>query len=97
MSNHGERRYLLCYDIADPRRLARVHRRVKQDGLALQYSVFDLRLAEARLRRLVADLRQLIHEREDDVRIYGLRTDAPITWLGQKPLPEGVQLFHNRD
>lgn len=95
MSNHGERRYLLCYDIADPKRLARVHRRVKQDGLALQYSVFDVHLAQAPLRHLVADLRGLIDPRADDVRIYGLKTDARVAWLGQPPMPEGVQLFYN--
>lgn len=97
MSDHAERRYLLAYDISDPRRRARVHRRVKKDGMALQYSLFDLRLREPRLRRLTGDLHALIDDSEDDVRIYGPRFDIPITWLGVSPFPPGVQLFNNRD
>lgn len=97
MSDPSTRRYVLAYDIADERRLSRVHRRVKKDGMALQLSVFDLSLGESRLRRLLGDLRTLIDEREDDVRIYGPRLDTPIAWLGISPFPPGVQLFNNRE
>ncbi len=95
MPQQGPRRYLLCYDIADPKRLAMVCRRVKRDGVALQYSVFDCQLNAVSLRRLIRDLRELIDDREDDVRIYGPRVDAPFVWLGTAHCTEGVQLFHN--
>ena len=40
MSQHGRRRYLVCYDIRDPRRLRRVHKTMKSFGWGMQYSVF---------------------------------------------------------
>lgn len=95
MSHTGPRRHLLCYDISDAKRLGRVHRRVRRDGMALQYSLFDCQLDQARLQKLMADLRELIDLREDDVRIYGPRLDAPVTWIGASPFPEGVLLFNN--
>lgn len=97
MSRHDERRHILAYDISDERRLSRVHRRVKRDGVALQYSLFDLHLPQSRLRRLLGDLRDLIDEREDDVRVYGPRLDLPVAWLGVSPMRAGLQLFNNLD
>jgi len=34
------KRYLVSYDIADSRRLVRVHKTCKDYGISLQYSVF---------------------------------------------------------
>ena len=42
MAIHAPQLYLLAYDIANPKRLVKVHRQVSRRGLALQYSVFLL-------------------------------------------------------
>ena len=56
----------------------RVHRACRQWGVPIQYSVF-LVPADARQHRgLIAELRELIDERADDVRVY--------------PLPERVEV-----
>jgi len=65
-----KRRYLVCYDIANPRRLGRVHRRVSRLALPVQYSVYLFHGNSEQVDRLLARLRPLINEREDDVRIY---------------------------
>lgn len=96
MSDKGVRRHILCYDIGDPKRLSRVHRRVKRDAMALQYSVFDCHLNEMALKRLINDLRKLIDERDDDIRLYGPRLDAPLLWLGVTPFQGGVTLFNKQ-
>lgn len=95
MSHTGTRRHILCYDIADEKRLRRVHRRVRESGMALQFSVFDCNLNSKQMQHLLGDLRELIDHRHDDVRIYGPRLEAPLIWLGPSALPEGVQLFNN--
>lgn len=94
MSDHGAHRYLLCYDISNPRRLQRIHRCAGRHGTALQYSIFECWLTAAQLRRLVRELRALVDENEDDVRIYGLSRSARIETLGRRPADD-VQLFHN--
>lgn len=89
------RRRLICYDIADPRRLQRIHRRIKRDGVAVQYSIFQCDLDDLHFARLVADLKCLVDPRSDDIRIYGPRQDAPVMWIGRPCHAEGIQFFNN--
>lgn len=88
MANHSPRSYLACYDITEPRRLAAVHRRLKRDGIALQYSVFQCTLTSKQLRRLIGDLRLLIDSSSDDIRIYGMREGADLRMLGPATTPD---------
>lgn len=90
MSQHAPRRSILCYDIADPRRLGRVHRYMRKHGMALQYSVFECWLTDAALRAVIEGVRQRIDEGEDDVRVYGVRAGVPIACLGRAIMPEGI-------
>ena len=92
MALNEPRNWLIAYDIADPRRLGRVHRYVSKQGVALQYSVFVLRMSTAALDALLADVDKLIDPREDDVRVYPLPADPHPIHLGRQVLPEGVIL-----
>ena len=84
-SNH-----LVCYDIRDDRRLRRVHRCMREWGLPLQYSVFYCYLSDRQRQQLTWELRGLIDERVDDVRIYSIQCAATIYFQGRKPLPDGM-------
>jgi len=68
----GRHRYLVAYDIRDPRRLRLVFKAMKGYGEHLQYSVFlcDLRKAEKSAMQL--HLGQLMHHRQDSVAIVDL-------------------------
>jgi CRISPR-associated protein Cas2 len=68
----ARRRFLVAYDIREPKRLRTVHAAMKGFGDPLQYSVFlcDLDATERILMR--ARLRELINEREDSVAIVDL-------------------------
>jgi CRISPR-associated protein Cas2 len=79
------RTYLIAYDIRSPRRLVRVHKALSRVGYHMQYSVFAADLAEWERIKLVARLRRLISEREDDVRLYLVPTEPRGAWRG--PLP----------
>lgn len=85
--------YLIAYDIADPRRLSRVHRVLKKEGLPVQYSVFTVVMKRPRLLRLLDRIDGEIVAEEDDVRCYRLPESAEIVGLGRQYFPDGVMLF----
>ncbi|CAN5154110.1 hypothetical protein BH20ACT16_BH20ACT16_03150 [soil metagenome] len=65
-------RYLLAYDISDPRRLRRVHTVAKTYGYPLQYSLFVCDLDGVELVHLERDLAVEISHREDRISIFDL-------------------------
>jgi CRISPR-associated protein Cas2 len=65
-------RWIVAYDIACPRRLYRVARRLQNDGVRLQWSVFECWLGATETVRLWADLGALIDRRHDHIRAYPL-------------------------
>ena len=52
--------YLIAYDIANPKRLSRVHKTLKKQGLPVQYSVFTVVMKRKALLRLLESLNALI-------------------------------------
>ena len=85
--------YLVCYDIADPNRLQRVHRYLRETGMPVQYSVFLAHMNRRKLMKMVLELRQLIEAAEDDVRIYPLPRHPERINLGVQFFPEGVNVL----
>ncbi len=62
--------FLIAYDIAHPRRLRRVARRLERHAVRCQYSVFVFRGTEARLRELLDELAALIRPAEDVIQAW---------------------------
>lgn len=85
--------YLVCYDIADPKRLNRVHRFLREQGIPVQYSVFTARLTAKELGRIIEGLTDRIDERADDVRVYPLASRSENASLGLQYFPDGVLLI----
>lgn len=85
--------YLVSYDISEPKRLQRIHRVLKKQGLPIQYSVFSVVLTKARLLSLIEMLKYIIDEREDDIRCYSLPASINCSVLGQQFFPDDVLLF----
>lgn len=84
--------YLIAYDIASPRRWARVYRRLCACALRVQYSVFVGVFTPDRLAGLAADLRRELHRYEDDLRIYRLPLCCAPVLRGRPAWPEGLLL-----
>lgn len=81
------RRYLVAYDVSDPTRLRRVHKKLLGFGDPLQYSVFQCNLSDVEKLRMVEALSQLIHHDEDRVLIVDIgpvegRAAAAFEFLG---------------
>jgi CRISPR-associated protein Cas2 len=85
--------HFVCYDIAHPRRLARVHRLLSGVGLPLQYSVFLVRANKPGLLQLLDALMALIDARADDLRVYPLPSRPRIWCYGRAVMPDGLWLL----
>jgi len=80
--------YLVCYDIADPKRLRQVFKTCRNFGNHLQFSVFECDLNPRERTELETELGAVIHFDEDQVLFVELgaaegRGDRVITALGQ--------------
>ena len=82
--------WLIAYDIRSPRRLKRVHQYLSGEAIAVQYSVFVTRCTNQRLGVIRSRLDELIHRKEDDVRIYRVPERPAIETLGRQGMPEGI-------
>lgn len=60
-------RYLVAYDIRDPKRLRQVFKAMHGFGSPLQYSVFQCDLSETEKTKLKETMGELIHHDEDRV------------------------------
>src|SRR5579863_6278233 len=69
-------RYLVSYDISNPKRLRRVARSLEGFGVRLQYSVFECPLDDLRLAKLKAELQSLLKHDEDQVLFVSLGPSA---------------------
>lgn len=96
MPANQTRLHLLAYDIADPKRLVRVHRALIRVGIPLQYSVFLVPSTLEMLDTLLAELRGIISAADDDVRVYTLPTHIQVDRLGRQRLGESVMLIGDR-
>lgn len=87
-------RYLLAYDIRDPRRLRHVHRTAKDYGEPLQFSLFVCDLTKMELLRLKSSLIAEMNLGVDSVGIFDLGTPTGrgvtcIEFIGaRRDLPE---------
>jgi len=90
MSQNETARYLVTYDIADPRRLTRLFRFMKKQGVPVQYSVFLVETSAAKMGILMSRIATMIHSQADDVRAYRLPENGWQVTLGTSILPEDV-------
>ena len=86
------RNWLIAYDIADPRRLRKVHRFLKQHAIPVQYSAFVFRGNQMQLDRILSGIAARIKVTSDDVRAYHLPSRCEVAALGIQHLPVGIVL-----
>ncbi len=85
------RHFLICYDIANPRRLQRLHRQLAKRATPLQYSVFLVIGSERFFQQCLDEAEEIIDERFDDLRGYPLPENGQQFRIGISPMPEGIQ------
>lgn len=62
--------YLIAYDIREPKRLRRLHYRLRKQAIPLQNSVFMAKLTDKHLHILSNEIKNNINTAQDDVRVY---------------------------
>lgn len=80
--------YLLCYDVADPKRLRRTYRKMCGFGDPLQYSVFRCDLSPTEKQLLKEALWEILNWQEDRVMLVnlgpvGARGDQCVEFWGE--------------
>ena len=90
MSQNESASYLVTYDIADPRRLGRLFRFLKKQGVPVQYSVFLVQSSATNMGSLMVKIAKMIDANADDVRAYRLPENGWQVTLGASILPEGI-------
>jgi CRISPR-associated protein Cas2 len=87
----NEGSFIIGYDIANPRRLVRVHREMCKHATPLEYSVFLLVGGAAAKAHCLDCLARLILPTQDDVRCYPLPSRGFQGRIGRASLPAGIQ------
>ncbi len=63
--------FLICYDIADPKRLAKIAKSLEKVSIRIQKSIFYYMEATAKdIEQIVTIIEKIINRDEDDVRVY---------------------------
>jgi CRISPR-associated protein Cas2 len=92
MSTGSRKSWLMAYDIREHRRLCRVHRFLRKQGLAAQYSAFIVEADDAGILGVLSSIKRLLDPRVDDVRAYHIPVRCTVWCMGRQSWPEGVQL-----
>lgn len=78
--------YLVVYDIANKKRLAKVHRFLKKQGIAAQKSVFFVLGTEKQIDGLLDRIAKVMMLKEDDLRAYPVTNPKDVWTSGPNPL-----------
>lgn len=95
MALNAQREWLVSYDIANPRRLQRIHRQLRNIATPMQYSVFHFLGTAGAAGQLRNDLAEQLDDSTDDLRIYPVPANPQIILLGQ-PMPDGLAVIDKR-
>lgn len=79
-------RYLIAYDIADHKRLYRVHKKVEAYAIGGQKSFYECWLTEHELAKFRAEITALMENLEDRIFIFQLHKDTTPTLFGKAKL-----------
>ncbi|MBI4834056.1 MAG: CRISPR-associated endonuclease Cas2 [Planctomycetes bacterium] len=82
--------YIIAYDIADPKRLNRIHKTLKDYGNPLQFSIFECYLTRKDLIILQDKLERIINNAEDRIIVLALCPPCKdrITIIGKQEMQE---------
>ncbi len=75
-------RWILAHDIREPKRLNKVWRYLRKEGVRLQYSIYLISGTRKKIQEIIDHLDKLIDERADDIRVYPIGENTRFWGLG---------------
>ncbi len=69
-------RYIVCYDISNPKRLRNICQICESFGSRLQHSVFECFLDGLQLQKIKIRLKEIIHHEEDQILFISLGLES---------------------
>lgn len=85
-------RYLVAYDISDPKRLRKVHKKVESYAIGGQKSFYECWLTSTELNTFNQQLYDLIDSTEDKIYIFQIPKDTKPQLFGRAKL-QSIQPF----
>lgn len=85
-------RYLVAYDIADSKRLYRVHKKVEAYAIGGQKSFYECWLTKHELAHFKQEISEIMEKDEDRVMIFQLHSDTEPLLFGKAKL-QSIQPF----
>lgn len=80
--------YIVAYDISNPKRLAKIHRMLRKNGISAQKSVFFVKGTESDINKLLDQIASFMVLREDDLRAYPIIHPEKVWTSGPNPLAD---------
>ncbi len=84
--NTQRTRYLIAYDIANSKRLYRIHKQVEAYAIGGQKSFYECWLTEYELAKFKVNLTAIMNNEEDRILIYQLHQDTEPELFGKAHL-----------
>ena len=82
--------YVIAYDIANKKRLVRLHRYLQQHATPIQQSIFLFYGSELQKMACITGALRLLNPKEDSLCCYRLPSQGRKLRIGAKLFPEGV-------
>lgn len=89
--------YLVTYDITDNKRLIKVHRFLKKEGLAAQKSVFFVFGTENRIEDILDEITAIISPSKDDLRAYPITCPDDVWTSRTNPIGDFPMIYYGHE
>lgn len=89
-----QQHWICSYDVRHPKRLKKIHDVLCMLGIAINYSLFYLRLSHSQYLQLCKDIQKIIRP-EDDVRLYRCASLHTASMIGEFT-SLGIQLISHQ-
>lgn len=68
-------KFVVCYDISDPKDLAKISKYLEKRGIRVQYSIFEVETTYVKLKKMISDIEELMNLETDRVYAFPLEDE----------------------